>query len=81
MILGYIRRIRSVKPPASPDYLYRNIVTAKGNAMLSSDRPKIEVKNLTKRFGDLTVLNSINFSIGQGELGPPSSDYFKRKML
>ncbi len=36
--------------------------------MASQNKPKIEVKNLTKRFGDLTVLNSINFSIGQGEL-------------
>ncbi len=29
---------------------------------------KIRVNNLTKRFGDLTVLNSINFTIKKGEL-------------
>jgi ABC-type nitrate/sulfonate/bicarbonate transport system ATPase subunit len=28
---------------------------------------KIEVKNLTKRFGDLLVLNRINFHVAQGE--------------
>ena len=30
-------------------------------------RVKIEVKNLTKRFGDLLVLNRINFHVSQGE--------------
>jgi sulfonate transport system ATP-binding protein len=30
-------------------------------------RVKIEVKNLTKRFGDLLVLNRINFQVAQGE--------------
>jgi sulfonate transport system ATP-binding protein len=30
-------------------------------------RVKIEVKNLTKRFGDLLVLNRINFHVAQGE--------------
>ena len=29
---------------------------------------KIRVHNLTKRFGDLTVLDKINFEIGKGEL-------------
>lgn len=28
---------------------------------------KIEVKNLTKRFGDLVVLDDINFTVGKGE--------------
>ncbi len=28
---------------------------------------KIEVKNLTKRFGDLVVLDDINFNVGKGE--------------
>jgi len=36
--------------------------------------PKIQVKNLTMRFGDLTVLNDINFTVNEGEfvsiLGP-----------
>lgn len=31
-------------------------------------RPKIQVKNLTKRFDTLTVLDHINFEIQQGEL-------------
>jgi sulfonate transport system ATP-binding protein len=30
-------------------------------------RVKIEVKDLTKRFGDLLVLNRINFQVAQGE--------------
>jgi len=30
-------------------------------------RSKIEVKNLTKRFGDLLVLDKINFSVAEGE--------------
>jgi len=30
-------------------------------------RVKIEVRNLTKRFGDLLVLNRINFHVAQGE--------------
>lgn len=30
--------------------------------------PKIEVRNLTKRFGDLLVLDNISFNVGQGEL-------------
>ncbi|MFH1138515.1 MAG: ABC transporter ATP-binding protein [Pseudomonadota bacterium] len=30
-------------------------------------RNKIEVKNLTKRFGDLVVLNNINFNVPEGE--------------
>lgn len=29
---------------------------------------KIQVRNLTKRFGNLTVLDRINFSVGKGEL-------------
>jgi len=29
---------------------------------------KIEVKNLTKRFGDLLVLDNINFNVARGEL-------------
>ncbi|MDE7370820.1 MAG: ATP-binding cassette domain-containing protein, partial [Desulfovibrio sp.] len=29
---------------------------------------KIRVNNLTKRFGDLTVLDGINFTIRKGEL-------------
>ena len=29
---------------------------------------KIEVKNLTKRFGDLLVLDDISFNVAQGEL-------------
>jgi len=28
---------------------------------------KIEVKNLTKRFGDLLVLDDINFNVAKGE--------------
>jgi sulfonate transport system ATP-binding protein len=38
-------------------------------AALNSEtrRVKIEVKNLTKRFGDLLVLNRINFQVAQGE--------------
>jgi ABC-type nitrate/sulfonate/bicarbonate transport system ATPase subunit len=31
-------------------------------------RPKIEVKNLTKKFGELLVLDHINFNIEKGEL-------------
>ena len=30
-------------------------------------RTKIDVKNLTKRFGDLLVLDSINFTVAEGE--------------
>ena len=29
---------------------------------------KIQVRNLTKRFGDLTVLDRVNFNVAQGEL-------------
>jgi ABC-type nitrate/sulfonate/bicarbonate transport system ATPase subunit len=38
-------------------------------AALETDtqKVKIEVKNLTKRFGDLLVLNRINFHVAQGE--------------
>ncbi len=36
--------------------------------MLSQPPPKIQVRDLTKRFGDLTVLDKINFTIGKGEL-------------
>lgn len=35
--------------------------------MTSNEQNKIEVKNLTKYFGDLHVLNDINFNIKQGE--------------
>ena len=31
------------------------------------DQPKITVKNLTKKFGELLVLDDINFTVGQGE--------------
>ncbi|MFO7710017.1 MAG: ABC transporter ATP-binding protein [Desulfobacterales bacterium] len=34
---------------------------------LESRHVKIEVKNLTKRFGDLLVLDKINFHVAQGE--------------
>lgn len=36
--------------------------------MSEQNLPKIQVRNLTKRFGDLTVLDKINFTIGKGEL-------------
>lgn len=36
--------------------------------MTAPAQEKIQVRNLTKRFGDLTVLDKINFTIGQGEL-------------
>ncbi len=32
-----------------------------------SRRPKVVVKNLTKRFGELLVLDNISFSVGEGE--------------
>ena len=39
-----------------------------------SDRPTIEVKDLTKRFGDFTAVNGLSFTVGHGEvygwLGP-----------
>ena len=31
------------------------------------EQPKITVKNLTKKFGELLVLDDINFTVGQGE--------------
>ena len=34
----------------------------------SQSRAKIEVRNLTKKFGDLLVLDNINFNIKKGEL-------------
>lgn len=34
----------------------------------SQTRAKIEVKDLTKKFGELLVLDRINFSINKGEL-------------
>jgi ABC-type Fe3+/spermidine/putrescine transport system ATPase subunit len=38
------------------------------SAINSEDRPtKIEVKSLTKRFGELLVLNDISFNVAQGE--------------
>lgn len=36
--------------------------------MTAPPREKIQVRNLTKCFGDLTVLDKINFTIAQGEL-------------
>ena len=33
----------------------------------SGRKPKVVVQNLTKRFGDLLVLDNISFSVGQGE--------------
>lgn len=36
-------------------------------AATEARQTKIEVKNLTKRFGDLLVLNRINFHVAQGE--------------
>ncbi len=33
----------------------------------TANQPKIEVKNLTMRFGDLLVLNDVSFSIQKGE--------------
>lgn len=33
----------------------------------STNNTKIEVRNLTKRFGDLVVLDDINFTVGKGE--------------
>jgi len=44
--------------------------TSPGNELLPSRRdrsPKVVVKNLTKRFGELLVLDNINFSVGEGE--------------
>ena len=39
-----------------------------------SDQPTIEVKDLTKRFGDFTAVNGLSFTVGHGEvygwLGP-----------
>ncbi len=35
---------------------------------MSESTPKIQVRNLTKRFGTLTVLDGINFSVAKGEL-------------
>ncbi|MGD0267344.1 MAG: ABC transporter ATP-binding protein [Candidatus Methylomirabilota bacterium] len=37
-------------------------MTSRGNR-----RPKVVVKNLTKRFGELLVLDNISFSVGEGE--------------
>ena len=31
-------------------------------------RKKVEVKNLTKRFGDLLVLNNLSFDVEEGDL-------------
>ncbi len=39
-----------------------------GITVSQQDLPKIQVRNLTKRFGSLTVLDKINFTIGKGEL-------------
>jgi ABC-type nitrate/sulfonate/bicarbonate transport system ATPase subunit len=43
--------------------------SSRGNEQLTaSDRsPKVAVKSLTKRFGELLVLDNISFSVGQGE--------------
>jgi len=39
-----------------------------GTVAIDSDRKtKIEVKDLTKRFGELLVLDKINFQVAQGE--------------
>jgi sulfonate transport system ATP-binding protein len=35
---------------------------------IDEERPGIVVRNLTKRFGDLLVLDDISFDVGQGEL-------------
>lgn len=34
---------------------------------MQSDKVKVKVKNLTKKFGDLLVLNNISFEVKQGE--------------
>lgn len=34
---------------------------------MSAAKPKVEVKNLTKKFGDLLVLDDLNFDVAQGE--------------
>lgn len=40
----------------------------KGREDMTQERnDKIVVKNLTKRFGDLTVLDDINFTVKEGE--------------
>ena len=36
--------------------------------MSESEQPVIEVKNLIKRFGDLTVLDGINVTIPRGKI-------------
>ena len=36
-------------------------------SIAAADQPKITVKNLTKKFGELLVLDDINFTVGQGE--------------
>lgn len=41
---------------------------SQGAAMSTHDPVKIHVTNLTKRFGDLAVLDDINFTIKKGEL-------------
>jgi ABC-type transporter Mla maintaining outer membrane lipid asymmetry ATPase subunit MlaF len=37
-------------------------------------RNKIEVKNLTRQFGDLLVLDNINFTVAEGEQVPEDGE-------
>src|SRR5580700_10693272 len=35
---------------------------------MSSQQPIVSVKNVTKKFGDITAVNDISFEVSQGEL-------------
>ena len=39
---------------------------------MANKEPKVKVKNLTKKFGDLLVLDNLNFEVEEGEIGRAS---------
>ena len=40
---------------------------------MANKEPKVKVQNLTKRFGDLLVLDNLNFEVEEGESSCASS--------
>lgn len=61
--------IESISPRNALQDAYATVQSAQGvYAVTEVPKDKIQVRNLTKCFGDLTVLNQINFTIAQGEL-------------
>jgi len=59
--------ISSIEPDDSAIPIRENFQQTRDLTSRPSRRPKVVVKNLTKRFGELLVLDNISFSVGEGE--------------